>query len=300
MKKILYPLIGHSCTTSDLQPLQQPIDREVLHLLGLNEHFPRAVLHTPFLYGGMGCSSVHAQPTIEKLMLFIHHIREGGQIKEALLSSMSITQLECGLATPFVSLDAGVWSPLVTPTWITHLWTECNPRGIEIKFQPDTFWIPRPPRERDVCIMEVASQMYQGAQLWQINMCRIALKASYLSDIAAVDGRRILLAYYQGKMHQESGRRTRTNWPPVGELPKAWWLVWQEFLTRWCGTALRIPTPLGGWYEGVKIITQCCFFLYERRLIMQQKDAYMEFPLTILGLALGLIYRLLPFTISIF
>ena len=277
LRKIMYPLIGHNCEVEELQSLQKTIDREVLHILGLNEHFPRAVLRAPLLLGGVGCTTVHGQHVIDKLILFLHHIKEGGQIKEALLASMGITQIECGSSRPFFELAAGDWQHLVTKTWITHIWGECQPREIAIRFHTDLFWVPKPVRENDINIMDTASQMYSGQQLSQINMCRIALKVTWLSDIAAVDGRRILLAYYNGKEHKESGRRTRLNWPPVGQLPRQWWQLWQEFLIRWCGTALQIPTPLGRWYEGAEMLTQCCCFLHGRRLLMQMNDSLYEF-----------------------
>lgn len=76
-------------------------------------------------------------------------------------------------------------------TWISHLWQESQPLGIEIRFHPECLWIPKPVRERDISIMEVAVTMYSGTQLFQINMCRLSLKVMLLSDIAAVDGRRI-------------------------------------------------------------------------------------------------------------
>lgn len=72
-------------------PIQQQVDKEVLHILGMNEHFPCTMLYAPFTYGGLGCSTIHAQHVIEKLILFLHHIREGGQMEETLLASMGIT-----------------------------------------------------------------------------------------------------------------------------------------------------------------------------------------------------------------
>lgn len=75
LRKILYPLIGHNFGQDDLQSLQQPVDVEVLHILGLNEHFPRAVLRAPLLYGGLGCTTIHGQHIVDKLILFVHHIR---------------------------------------------------------------------------------------------------------------------------------------------------------------------------------------------------------------------------------
>ena len=160
---------------------------------------------------------------------------------------------------------------------MTHLWQECQSHGIDLRFHAESFWVPKPVRVHDVCIMDIASTMYTGRQLHHINMCRLALKVMYLSDITSVDGRRVLLAYHQGKAHKESGRRTCINWPPVGQLPTSWWERWQEFLMRWCGTGLRIPNPLGGWYESIEHLTQCCFWMYENRLIVQQCDGFFEF-----------------------
>ena len=162
MKKVLYPLIGHSCDESDLQFIQKPVDREVLHLLGCNEHFPRAVLYASLLFGGIGCSPIHAQHVAEKLLLFLHHIREGGQITDSLMASISTMQIECGVSTPFFSLPAAKWHSLVTKTWVTHLWKECSSHGIDIRFRTETFWVPKPVWEKDECIMEIAGQMYDG------------------------------------------------------------------------------------------------------------------------------------------
>lgn len=277
MKKVLYPLIGHNCRNDDLSEIQKSVDKEVLHILGLNEHFPRAVLYAPFTLGGIGCTSIHGQHVIDKILLFVHHMWEKGQIHEAMLASMSTTQIKCGSSEPFFNLDANIWHNLVTPMWISHIWQECQPAGIELRFHKDCFWVPKPVREHDISIMEVAETMYSGTQLSQINMCRIALQVIFLSDIASVDGRRILLSYYKGKPHIESGRRTRINWPPVGTLPNAWWDLWRNFLERWCGTSLLIREPLGRWYAEVEMLTKCCCLQYERRLIMQHKGGFYEF-----------------------
>lgn len=262
MRKIMYPLIGHSCERSDLIPIQRPVDNEILHILGLNEHFPRDVFYAPLKYGDIGCMTIHGQHVIDKLLLFVHHMREHGQLRETMMVSMSITQLECGSSRPFFDLPAITWYPLASKTWITHIRHECQPNGIDIKFYHEDFWVPKPVRERDVCIRDIASTMYEGDQLRQINLCRIALQATFLSDIAAVDGKWILLNYYEGREHKYSGPRSQLNWPPLGTLPQRWWKLWQEFLCRWCGTDHRISPPLGRWYAEAEMLTQCCFFLY--------------------------------------
>jgi len=180
---------------------------------------------------------------------------------------MSLTQVECGVSTPFFDLDPDIWYPLVMQTWPAHLWRDCKKHEMNFKFHRDTFWTPAAPRQNDICIMDVAATMYTGHLLCQINQCRLFLQVTYLSDISTVDGKRILLAYYNGKGHSDTGRSTRLKRPPMGTLPQQHWALWQEFLERWCGTSLRLPQHLGGWYEGVEMLTRICFFTYERRFL---------------------------------
>ena len=250
--RILYPIIGHSFSDDDLQPIQKPVDIEVLHIIGLNEHFPRAVLRAPLKYGGLGCHTFHAQHVADKLVLFIHHIHERKNIAELLLASMSTTQLECGVSIPFFTLPVDPWYSLVTETWISHLWRECQPMAIDLRFEHELGWTPQAQRENDQCIMEVAARMYAGKDLLQINQCRIKLQVTYLSDIASVDGKRILRAYHTRQGHIEVGRRTRLHWPPIGHLPRKHWKLWMEFLEGWCGTALNITPPLDGGLKKLK------------------------------------------------
>lgn len=63
LKKIMYRLIGHNCSIDDLLDIQKPVDKEVLHILGLNKHFPRAVLYAPLKLGGMGCITLFTDNT---------------------------------------------------------------------------------------------------------------------------------------------------------------------------------------------------------------------------------------------
>jgi len=120
--------------------------------------------------------------------------------------------------------------------------------------------------------------MYSGPNLLKINQCRISLQVTFLLDIASVDGRRILLAYHNGKGHADSGRYTKLKWPPIGSLPPAYWKIWREFLERWCGSSLMLPRRLGRWYEKAEILTFVCYFLYGDKLVLCEKHHSYEFP----------------------
>ena len=49
VRKIMYPMIGHNFGQEDLLSLQKPVNVEVLHIIGLNEHFPHDFLRAPSL-----------------------------------------------------------------------------------------------------------------------------------------------------------------------------------------------------------------------------------------------------------
>jgi len=48
-------------------------------------------------------------------------------------------------------------------------------------------------------------------------------------------------------------------------------------LQAWLGTALRISNPLGRWYADAEMLTKCCCYLYEKRLIVESKGGFYEF-----------------------
>jgi len=125
--------------------------------------------------------------------------------------------------------------------------------------------------------MDLAENLYHGIHLVRINQCRLYLQVTYLSDITSVDGRRILPAYFAGKGHDAAGRETKLHWPPIGPLPTSHWTLWKDFLHQLCGTTLCLPTPLGGWYEEGKVMTQIKYVLYERRLIRHHNNEWYEF-----------------------
>ena len=71
---LIYPMIGHSFSTTDLQPLQMKPDQENLHVCSLNKHFPHAVLYGPLCYGGLGVIPLHTKHIADKALYFLHHL----------------------------------------------------------------------------------------------------------------------------------------------------------------------------------------------------------------------------------
>lgn len=117
-----YPLPAHSFSQEDLTSPQSLMNSICLHSRGFNRHFPRALLHGPLRYGGLGESSLYAEHGASKLLHFLHHMRRKDKGGLQLAASIAYTQLEVGTDTSFFNLDYQTWGPLATPTWSTHLW----------------------------------------------------------------------------------------------------------------------------------------------------------------------------------
>ena len=115
-----HPLAGQQCTVDDLK--QNVMDQLVCHALGLNEHFPRALLHGPMALGGVDIPTLWAETLAEKLAYFVHHMRIGDDVGTQLKVSTVIVQLEVGTGTPFFQLPYERWEHLATKSWVTHLW----------------------------------------------------------------------------------------------------------------------------------------------------------------------------------
>ena len=123
---VAYPLAGQQCSVEDLTPTQKVMDNIACHALGLNEHFPRALLHGPVSLGGIGVPTLWAEALAEKLSYFVHHMRVGDDVGKQLQVSTAITQLEVGTGIPFFQLSFESWGHLVTKSWVSHLWHSCS------------------------------------------------------------------------------------------------------------------------------------------------------------------------------
>jgi hypothetical protein len=67
---VLYPLVTSTCTKKDLDRIERVIASAKCNALGLNEHFPQALLYGPLCYGGMQLPSAHASTLCDRVNYF--------------------------------------------------------------------------------------------------------------------------------------------------------------------------------------------------------------------------------------
>ena len=205
--------MGQQCTAEDLQPTQRVLDSIACHALGLNEHFPRALLHGPTDLGGLGVPSAWAETLAEKLAYFVHHVRIDDDVGQQFKVSVAIAQLEVGVGTPFFQLPFERWGHLVTKSWVVHLWQSCSRVGLDIQAAASSHWVPPLQTEFDEYIMDRAMRRYSRKATIKINHCRRYLRLATISDLFLHDGRRFHPDIYRGE--RASGRVSNYAWPDI-------------------------------------------------------------------------------------
>jgi hypothetical protein len=254
---ILYPLPTHQCTANDLSPIQNILDREILHSQSLNSSFPRAVLHGPTKYGGLGIASIHSESLSDKVLYFLHHIRRDDTVGHKLRCSLGTLQIEIGIGQHILQTDHNNLGFLATNSFITDIWRECSKIGISFRGNAATLWIPPLQSDNDQYIMDIASKHCSKKQLVHINICRLFTNAITISDLTFHDGQTIHPQFYNCR--GDTGRRSNYSWPSQVQPPRHYVKTWRLFLS----TVLGYPSlhlPLGAWHT---------LHQYSQRLIYQ-------------------------------
>ncbi len=94
--QIQYPLMATLCSHKDLEKIDQPIIQFKCTALGLNEHFPWAILHGPLELGGIGLPKKVTATASQRINYFLYHVRQETTVG---------TQLEITLASYKWKLD---------------------------------------------------------------------------------------------------------------------------------------------------------------------------------------------------
>ena len=136
---------------------------------------------------------------------------------------------------------------LVTPTCISHTWEFMASHKIHMEEDTPNLKLLR---TNDSFLMSrFCDAGYSGAELAQINHCRMFLRVTTVSDIATGDRRSILQSALQGQ--RNPFQTDRYLWPQQGPLAKDNWKLWTVALTR--ALVSRQPralaVPLGRWLD---------------------------------------------------
>ena len=239
---LAYRLATSSLTFQQCKELQTLIDPILLHAYGLQRNLPKIVLFSTTSKAGLGITHVYHLQGLEKIKLFLMHLRRNDTTGNLLHIAMENIKLELGIDEFFMTLDYYSYCHFTTANWVTHLWQylcDCNATITPTKVKKYKY-----PRESDRFFMQLiyaSSLSIHEKEI--INQIRIKLRILTLSDIVEVgSSSSILSPIWKAKAVRES----TWKWPIVLDFPDTWIATWKDALINIIEPHLN-NNPLGRW-----------------------------------------------------
>jgi hypothetical protein len=135
-------------------------------------------------------------------------------------------KVELGLGGSVLEQSYDAYGHLVTPGWIPHTWKFLSDFGMTIKDKVGNIKLQR---EGDQFLTEVFYEAgYRGYSLRRLNLCRLFLQVTTVSDVVTGDGTQLTNEAKLGT--RERLRVSQHGWPYQGKPGPSTWEAWRKAL----------------------------------------------------------------------
>jgi enamine deaminase RidA (YjgF/YER057c/UK114 family) len=238
-----YSLGITSINQMDFELIQSSATTAFLAAMGYNRNMPRAVVHAPKLYQGLGLRHLYDLQGCDSTRLFLQEINmKKSSTNMMLKATLDAIQLESGIGKPIMEdtrpLDYIEWG------WIPSIRDFLH--HIEAKITGVT---QNPPlfRKNDCYIMDsklLGSLTHKERML--IHRCRLFLQVEVLSDISDAAG----ITIHEAWLHptREKPSYSLKQWPKQSDPGKEAWRIWQKFISNaFTNQNGKLRNALGEW-----------------------------------------------------
>jgi hypothetical protein len=105
---MVYSLTAVSLNEKQLTIIQMQATSKFTQLCGFESTFPKAVVHGPVAYGGLGFPHLYAESNISKIETIICHISKCSTLGSSLCMNLNWLQLHSGLSTPVLESTCNI------------------------------------------------------------------------------------------------------------------------------------------------------------------------------------------------
>ena len=201
--------------------LYRPVLDTLLHTLGLNKHFPLALVHAGPGSLGLGIDDFSTVQGVAQLKLLLGHMNMNDRTGELAAITVGSLELEVGMG------KCPLWHPHVTKldhvttTWVSSIGRFLHRMGCRI----ETRLVRQvgPQRVNDNFLMQLALDGKYKLKL--IQQCRLWLQVCTLADICDAAGKQIEKWAFKKK-----GRKSKLKWMQQEEPSRKAWGEWRRFL----------------------------------------------------------------------
>lgn len=220
--QITYPIGCASIEQTELKRVFRPVLDIILHTLGLNKHFPLALVHAGPDDLGLGIDDLPTIQGVAQLQLLMGHLNKADRTGTLLEITLGVLELEIGLG------KCPLWWPHTTTlehvsdTWLTSIGRFLHRHHCRVEMR--TKRPVQAQRGNDKFLMQVA--LDGNFKLVLIQQCRIWLQVATLADICDAAGRRV-----EKWAFTRRGRVSKMIWSRQGEPGAKAWREWRRLLS---------------------------------------------------------------------
>ena len=205
---VRYSLSATSMTAAELHRVQSLMTATILNKLGYNRHYPQSVAFAPLHQFGVGLVDLRIEQGLSQAQSLLDYIGTDHKIGRVMLISLRHLQVEAGVSFDLPSQPAISKVTYLTDCWLVSLRKFCAEYNVSFKVMKNR--IPTISRIDDKLLMDVALTMtFSCQELVDLNLIRIYLRATTVSDIASADGRTLHPWTWRGlRIPNRNGRFT--------------------------------------------------------------------------------------------
>ena len=248
MKTIEYPLPACTLTERQCDFIMAPIIQTALNALGICRNLARDVVYGPKKFQGLGLKHPYTTMGIAHIRFIMEHCRADTDLGKNFRINLECLKLEVGVGGSILSNRFQDYCVLATHGIVKHTWQFLAEHKMFLYDNVSDLVLRR---ERDTFLVDAFRlRGFKGKALRRLNLCRLFLQVSTLSDIVNGFGTHITTASQTGTKD-----RTRPNYhcyPNQGPVPHQIWEEWRNALSlTFCGghSSMRLINPLGMWID---------------------------------------------------
>jgi hypothetical protein len=232
-----YPLAAMAVDEEELNSIQTPILPIILQKLGVNRNLPTAIRHGPSEFGGLALLDLRTELGIETIKYLRNAVYSQSASGDLIIATLKHLQQEAGIGNPLLECP-DIHIPNLTPTWLTSIRQYMSNHNITITLTDVlTLEVCRP---GDSFIMEALHlSRYSASQQTDINLVRMYLQVTFLSDMTLPDGKTLTEASLNGERIQSF--MSISLWPRQEPPTKAQQRLWRKYISS---SFLRYPPYL--------------------------------------------------------
>jgi len=228
LTKISYPLMVTTFTHKEGESILQPVLLQAFPLLGINRHFPRAMVYGHESHHGLGITHLYDKQGFLHILALMKFPMQPGIMGELLNCSYEAIQVELGLLGKIFKYSYTDWGPTIAPCWLSHTWQYLLELGMQLDTQKMTL---QATCDKDSFLMlNFWNAGYWEESLIWLNKCHVWLQVTTVVDIIDGQGKHILNTSLEG-IHTIIWQKW-WSWPMQGKPPGSWWDLWQQALNK--------------------------------------------------------------------